>query len=221
MRDTSSFDTVFDIDFLVEKQPVALVLRHAERFPVRNLKNPMDALLTEKGKADSADFGRGLSGLAPLTLFHSPVERCRQTAEGIARGIRDTGGAAELRGAAEHLGGPYIRGGFDSVPKMVRKYGMSDFLRTWFDGNLPGDTLLSLPEAAELIFGYIVQTLADIGTNTAMITHDWTIMILREYFLDLPHESAGFPGFLDGMAVYRKGGTLRVCYHGGEYSLPE
>lgn len=221
MSGTTSFGTGFDIGFLAARQPVTLVMRHAERFPVRNLKNPMDALLTEKGKENSVDFGRALSDLAPMTLFHSPVERCRQTADGIVRGIRDSGEEAETAGAAEELGGPYVRGGFDSVPRMVREYGMSGFLRTWFDGNLPGKTLLTLPEAAELIFGYVARSLSQAKRNTAMITHDWTIMILREYYLDLTHESAGFPGFLDGMAVYRTEDGLKVYYHGEEYSIQE
>ena len=58
MSERTSSETGFDIDYLAERQPVALVLRHAERFPVRDLKNPLDALLTEKGKTDSVDFGR-------------------------------------------------------------------------------------------------------------------------------------------------------------------
>ncbi len=220
MSGTTSFETGFDIDFLAERKPVALVLRHAERFSVRNLKNPLDALLTEKGKTDSVEFGRGLADLTPMTLYHSPVERCRQTAEGIVRGIRESGGEAQTAGAADELGGPYVRGGFDTIPGMVRDYGLSGFLRAWFDGNLPGESLLSLPEAAEIIFGYIAGTLAQARNNAAMITHDWTIMILREYFLELPHEAAGFPGFLDGMAVYRTGEGLKVYYHGEEYPVP-
>jgi broad specificity phosphatase PhoE len=220
MSETIPFENGFDIDFLAQRRPVALVLRHAERFPVRDLTNPLDALLTEQGKADSIDFGRDISGLAPLTLFHSPVERCRQTAEGIAHGVGEKGGTAELAGAADHLGGPYVKSTYDAVPRIVREYGMSRFLRTWFDGNLPGDDLLALPEAAELIFGYILRTLEDVETNTAMITHDWTIMILREYFLELPHEEVGFPGFLDGMAVYRTEEGLKAYYHGVEYTVP-
>lgn len=208
-----------ETSFLAEKRPIILYLRHAERFPLRDLRNPLDALLTEQGKRDSVEFGKTLVPLAPFKVYHSPVERCRQTAEGIVRGISEAGGHAETAGSAEGLGGPYVRSNFEDLPKMVSKYGMGGFLRKWFDGELPGDILLDLKKSAGLLFGYVTDVLSGIQSNTAMITHDWNIMILREYFLRLSHEKAGFPGFLDGMAIYRNGNGISVWNHGTEYLI--
>jgi broad specificity phosphatase PhoE len=194
-------------------KPVTMMIRHAERFPIRDMGNPMDALLTEKGKRDAYEYGKKAAGLSPVTLLHSPVERCRQTAENIARGIRDSGGTAEVEGVHDVLGGPYAVGNLNEIPRFIEEYGLRKFLRMWFDGELPDGHLMPLREAAEIEMECIRETSRRYSTSLMLVTHDWNIMIVREQVLGLPHEEVGYPGFLDGITYYRPDGKEFLLAH--------
>src|SRR4030067_337813 len=86
--------------------PTAISIRHAEREPIHRYADAFDAPLTEKGKADAHRFGRSMRQINPVKLYHSPVLRCEQTAEGICTGILSLSRQAAVAGSIFDLGGP-------------------------------------------------------------------------------------------------------------------
>lgn len=209
----------FDFSPLLPYKPMGIFIRHAERFSIRSVKSPDEALLTEKGKQDAFLYGRRAVALSPVVLHHSPVERCRQTARAIAAGIADAGGEALIDGPMPEIGGPYILGKIEELPSIVGRFGFERFLRKWFDGELPDGLMMDLKKAAELQLKAFRASLDGQETSHILVSHDWNIMLFREYFFRLKHEDIGAPGFLDGLGLYRRDGTEHLSAGKGREDL--
>lgn len=180
---------------------VAAMLRHAERFPILDPNDPTLAELTPDGMEAASLMGTRIEGFQELRLFHSPVKRCRQTAEFLAQGAKSRGIKVELCGESLDLGVFYILDLIETG-KMHVKHG-DDFIRLWFSG-LVREGIVQEPELiAQRKVAHIAKHLAE--TTTAgrrldlHISHDWNIIILREMLLGITHEQSGWLNFLDGI----------------------
>jgi len=200
------------IQNIPEKTKFAMIIRHAEREPIKRMVNALDAPLTEKGKQDSFNLGQRLSGLSPIKLFHSPAPRCRETAEKVREGINNKSGNAENCGESWDLGAPYITGDWQIIAEKVEKIGYSKFIRLWFDNNYDDGFLMPLDRAAHIQLMIMINQLKNETVSTINITHDWNIMLLREYFFGLRHEDMDIPDFLDGVISFIKGNEIHLLY---------
>lgn len=189
-----------------------LVLRHAERDPIEQMERAFDALLTENGKKTAVKLGEKISSLNPFTFYHSPVERCKQTAEAMINGIAANNGKADLGGMDLMLGAPYLIGDWRLIAEMVTKQGQEKFIRTWFNGEVPENLVLSLEESAKKQLRGLIKQLQSSKTNCVNITHDWNIVLLKEYFFGLQHEQDGMPEYLDGMYAYIENEIVNLFY---------
>lgn len=193
-------------------KPLGLFLRHAERPPITHWGEAFQLLLTEQGKEEARQLGRVLSTYGKIHLFHSPVQRCEQTAQAIAEGIRIEGGWEGRIESVSALGGPYILD-TDKALEFAKNLGHA-FIRTWFRGDLPKDTLLSRTETARIQWQSFVEKMATVGDDIAvLVSHDWNILTLREEYLHLQHEDVGWPKFLDGLAAFRHAQGFVLRYH--------
>ncbi|WP_158277532.1 histidine phosphatase family protein [Opitutus sp. ER46] len=195
--------------------PAAAFLRHAERHQIVDVKDPAAAELTAKGHADAEAFGRQIHGFDCVRLFHSPVKRCRQTAEAIARGIAATGvSSTEIVGPENALGIDYILD-LKEAGRLTLLHG-DHFVRLWFTGQIPANVV----EAAEAIAArkvtHLVQRLQEPcaqGRRLDLhVSHDWNILILRELMVGVRHEDAGWLNFLDGVAFAPTADGLQAVY---------
>ncbi len=177
------------------------------------MENALDILLTENGRREACSLGKNLSFLSPVRLYHSPVPRCRETAEEIHTGISATGNESEVAGEIFNLGGPYIQGDWLQVVKEVDRYGQGSFVRKWFNGEISTELIMPLEEAALLQLKTITENLEENAHSSIYVSHDWNIMILREYYFKLAHEDVGLPPFLDSVAVYRENNNMVLLYH--------
>lgn len=192
----------------------ALVLRHAERFPVVDLATHEEILLTENGhlaaRAAGAELHDALGGRT-LVVGHSPVERCAQTARGIAAGFQDRGGRVREVGAVAHLASPFVvdKG---KAYALVNGYGHA-FIRAWFDGEVPHDCFHPRHRAAREQLDAIVDALrgCDEEEVAVFVTHDWNIALVREEFLGVKHEDFGWPDYLDGLALFAEPDRVRLA----------
>lgn len=178
-----------------------LVVRHAERHPVLDLRTHEDVLLTDNGHAQALAAGKLLAGLARhVRLHHSPVERCAQTARGLVAGAREAGAHAEVVGPLPLLASPFIRDAARAW-ELVGKMGPR-FIREWFDGRLPPDVFEPRTSAAhtqvDVVRGVLEETESDV--LNICVSHDWNIALVREEVLGVRPEQR-WPGFLDGIGV--------------------
>ncbi|HNW29060.1 MAG TPA: histidine phosphatase family protein [Spirochaetota bacterium] len=194
--------------------PVAIMVRHAERYPIGNMENALELLLTAKGKEDAFTLGWNLSGFSPLSIYHSPVPRCKETADSIRDGILSANQKATVEGLLLDLGGPYITGDWYAVVKAIEEIGHARFIRKWFNNELPASLIMSLPEAARIQLKILIHQLHTGSNSTINVTHDWNIMIMREYFLHLRHEDIGDPDYLDGLYAFIEKDRVHLGYHG-------
>lgn len=197
------------------KGPAALIVRHAERYPITDIFRAREVGLTEKGKVDAKDYGSLLRGFDTVRLFHSPAVRCRQTSEGIIEGVRGNGTTVQCLTEIPGLCTPYIRDG-QAVLKEAERLG-SGFLRAWFDGKYHEGAIMPADEAADLVLSPILQRLAEPGGAGRLdvhVSHDWEILLLREELLGTKYERDGWIGFLEGILFVPEGDGFRAVMNG-------
>ena len=199
-----------------DRTPVAAMLRHAARHPIADPQRPELAELTDEGRVHAEEFGAGLGGFARVRIFHSPVLRCRQTAECIAQGGGRAGTRVEISGAHPELGIDFIRDLKEAA--RLSEIHHNHFVRLWFQGAVPAGVVDPIPELAARKLAFVRARLGEIsgeaGTLDLHVSHDWNILALREHFVGVRHEEAGWLTFLDGLAFRPSEGGLRTVYRG-------
>jgi len=202
---------------------MVLLIRHAERFPVTDRPNHSAVMLTDQGKRDARALGASVGRrFRSTTVWHSPIPRCRETAESLVVGATESGGRAQLGGPLGWLGGDLIGGDPIWVNEQIAVNGPEAFLRLWFDGEYSRQQIAPLQEAAALQMGQVLRQLQNSRSSVvADITHDWNLMLLREHYLRLRHEDVGVPAYLDSVAVLRRGGLTTVWSLGSATQLSD
>jgi len=192
----------------------AAILRHAARFPIADPAHPTLAEITPDGAAAAEAMGRRITGFDRVRLFHSPVKRCRQTAECIARGALAAGVEIEYLGPEDALGVDYLLN-LPEAGRLTTLYG-DHFVRLWLSGQIPENVVL----APKLVAGEKLKYLAGRLTEPSNrgrrldlhVSHDWNILILRELMLGVRHEDVGWLTFLDGISFSFRAGRMEAVY---------
>ncbi len=194
--------------------PVAAFLRHAERHQIADVSDPTKAEITSAGAAAAEAFGVGIKGFDCIRIFHSPVKRCWQTADAIARGIVSRGGVADVAGPEDALGIDYILD-LKEAGRLTLKHG-DHFVRLWFSGQIASSVIEDAEKIAALKIAHLTQRLQEPcprGRRLDLhVSHDWNILVLRELLVGVRHEDAGWLNFLDGVAFAPAPGGLRAIY---------
>jgi broad specificity phosphatase PhoE len=190
----------------------ALIIRHGDRHEItaHNIKESLSVGLTEKGFSDAERFGRSLPFFLTIRLFHSPAVRCRETAQMISRGAGSQGIDVVLIQEEWKLCAPYMRD--DRCLQEAARLGY-DFLRTWMSGQISPELVDGVESSAFQVVEPILSRLP--GKENCLdihVSHDWDIMLLREFILGIRHEEAGWLSCLDGMSFLPRDGGCRVCY---------
>ncbi|MHA1937324.1 MAG: histidine phosphatase family protein [Candidatus Thorarchaeota archaeon] len=88
--------------------PLMLLVRHSHRVAIRTLSEMSDTGITTLGKAMAFEFGLRLPARESVKILHSPIPRCKQTANEIARGITQEGGNVQSVKSNDLLLGPVV-----------------------------------------------------------------------------------------------------------------
>ncbi|MBN1698612.1 MAG: histidine phosphatase family protein [Spirochaetales bacterium] len=194
-----------------------LFIRHAERYNVERLETQHEALLTEQGKEDAYRLGTVIGKCHEKAIvFHSPIKRCIQTAEYISRGI-GAGGHCTIGGTVSLLGGDTIARNPEAVSDYFTRYGNIALIKRWFDGGFGDDIIIPHGDLARKEMKLIAGQMSAHTGLIIDVTHDWIIMVMLKYYLELGPEVTGIPEYLDGIAVVDEGSALSLHY--GEYMV--
>jgi broad specificity phosphatase PhoE len=90
---------------LNKKAPATLIIRHSERNKIEKASEMEHAGLTGRGRDAAYNFGQILPLNWEIRLFHSPVNRCRDTATRIHEGAVSAGVKSEIAGGLNILWG--------------------------------------------------------------------------------------------------------------------
>ncbi len=208
------------LEHVPRDRPVSIILRHAERDPIRSYEEGWEARLTDNGHRDAAALGRTLVDFASMRLWSSPIPRCQQTANRLAEGLRDAGSDVDELVVINDLAGPYLHDA-EKVLKIALDIGDRAFVRRWFEGDLASEHLMPSPRAATGQLMVLTETLATHDEPGLYVhcSHDWNILLLREHFLGIRHEDAGMPDFLEGLATWRDGHDLVVQWRDNQHRM--
>ena len=187
---------------------VAVLLRHSAREynrDIHDLENP----LTDAGRRLCERFGAGLDKSLTLRGYHSPAQRCAETAELILRAHRAQGGGTTRCRPVEGLGVFYVLDQMKMWQAMQQAEGMVDYLRAWFQGAAPEDAMVPADLAARLVFRVMTGKLATPVAKPQLdilVTHDITLHLVRNRLLGEFLEGPEIE-YLDALAAFRRDGA--------------
>lgn len=159
-------DILSKIDHIQDKN-IAILIRHGERFEIKETEFGNEIPLTDKGKSDSEEFGKALLKYPIRKIYTSPIYRCIQTAEHIKKGM---GRNVEIV-INDELGDP----GFHVLDAKIAgetfmKAGMKNIFRDFISG-----TTLNGWAPAEYLRTHAMDFLKSKTENngiTLFVTHD-------------------------------------------------
>ena len=210
----------FNHDIITTGGTVSIIIRHAERDDIKDMRDPFSALLTEKGRHDARTLGATWPASIPAHFLCSPAPRCIETAQFLQKGIAEGGGVFVDHGHIFELNGPYVKKDWTGIAEIVNNIGHAAFMRQWFDGHVPEDVLMPLHEAATMQLNILVEQLNQNQGSYINVSHDWNIMLILEYFLNIRHEDADQPGFLEGITAVINGTHLDLYYRDEMIDVP-
>jgi broad specificity phosphatase PhoE len=130
---TQLLERIRDIDL---SYPTFLMIRHSEREYPEDVREVLDAPLTDEGREGAREFGAALpldSSPAPRRrILYSPVERCVETAQYLEQGIGERGGAVATSFEEAALFG--IRAGKQNFRDFLVR-DSNDIMNHWVSGH--------------------------------------------------------------------------------------
>lgn len=179
-----------------KKNCYGLVVRHATREAIKDVKQSIYQLLTPEGKAMAYAFGTKLSANKPIRIYHSFIERCKQTADCIAEGFQ---GEVISINIADSLTGFYVYNP-ESVLGSVNDIGSFKFLSDWFQNFYSKKDIMPALEARQQMLNFFIDTFNPDYLNI-YITHDWNIAVLYSLHYNVINEVYKWPGYMHGVSL--------------------
>jgi len=173
---------------LPEQTHAGFLMRHSTRFPILSEDDVYSAGLTGEGITQAERFGNALAAIRkPGRLHSSPVGRCLDTAQAIARGSGwDLPVQSDYR-----LSHPFIE-------------------RVW-SGPVVQWKKDPLPDALRAILDLIIQGDEKDGGLDVFITHDTVVAALAGYFTGMSfHYPDYWPDFMEGIMIWRCAGRVHL-----------
>lgn len=149
---------------------ISLLVRHGDRDQIPQGSFGNEILLNEKGKHNSLKFGENISHLKVNKILTSPVGRCVQTAEYIAKGY---GSNIEIIKTTA-LGAPGLHICDEKVAgEFYLKYGFTEMYKRFLDEvEIPG--IPSITKLNQSISNFLNEQTNQKGV-TIFVTHDMLI----------------------------------------------
>lgn len=189
--------------------PVALLTRHSVREQSENRIAAYHLPLTPEGVALAESWGAQLG--RPLAGFwSSPVGRCVDTAQALARGAMLEAGVEQTMTLVEP--GCYVQS-LRHVGPLFLELGPIEFANRHLSDPLPG--VLTPREGAAKLLRHMQETMGEAGTLSVHVTHD-TILSAFVYHLR-GHESISeedWPWMMEGAWVWFDGDHVHWVWRG-------
>jgi hypothetical protein len=199
--------------------PAIIHIRHTER-PGMSGPNSDILLSTPAGKQAANEFGEGLPRDRRYRLYHTLIDRSRESAESIRDGINRRGGEAELAGVFPFRTAFDPKAMDDYIDYMMKRCGDEDeavveMMNRWLAGLAPQNVFRPSIEFARMIAEYAQQRLRTASPDTVdiYVTHDTWVGACLFHWFALPMPLGGVR-FLDGYLMQPLEGEMAVWYRG-------
>ena len=207
-----------------DSQRIGILLRHS----VKDKSNAEgdEAGLSQLGFAEARRFGRLLPKNRNLCLSYSPSPRCVETATEIMRGFAEgKSGSVSDKGAEEfHASFRFFSRHEAKMDSYKKSVGPKVFLREWLDGTLREDVMEPAAKVQRFLTNYFHNELEQIDRFTLRIwvSHDFSIMMMRELLFGAKFEREPWISYLDGLILTNDSNkTLYATWNGRSAPVPE
>jgi hypothetical protein len=187
------------LDEFPKDKKIIMVIRHSHRYDSNNLWEHEKDKLTPLGHEIAREFGEHLPKDRQIRIFHSKVDRCRETAENIHKGLIFNKVSSNIMGNLKVL--------FDieisrkDFYREAKKYPLNQLLYRWSAGLYPETMVIPFKnyaiEAANIIWNKVNET-PQKGIDIH-VSHDFILMCLRLGWFGL-NTGKDYPTFLSGFA---------------------
>ena len=198
------------LSILEEHERAALFIRHSERVGAE-IATEQDGL-TLRGREMALDLGKSLRPFGPIRVFSSPVGRCMDSARLIAEGADAVGDVV----SSTNLGGPgvFVVDG-DMVLDRLNRVGLSPFIESWFNGELPVTEVRSCESGSQALMDWAIEELSSQPKGLDVhVSHDLDLTPVLVHYLVYDLFTEGLLGFLDGFVVWPEGLKYKIYYRG-------
>ena len=190
---------------------ITVLLRHSIREEIIDRDSLRNAQLTTEGKKLAYEFGRLLPKDRLIRIFHSPITRCKGTAELICRGVRNNGGSGLMIGELDFLGGTYILKSHLFLD-LVTDLGVSGFVEKWFKGGFDKTIIHPPKRARNDMLNSIIQCNQNNSNEIDLhVSHDLNIILFKGLLCDVLSEDFKWPEFMEGVIFKKKDQELILC----------
>lgn len=180
--------------------------------------------LTEEGKQTSFEFGSALPSDSSIRFFSSPADRCVETSDFIEKGYLSKGGKTQANAVTDDLG-PFFVKDMPKVMQMAYEHVMAGdypkFFRSWFDSKIPANLIDDASQSAHRLLKALLNLLNEPSefAGNICVTHDWHLVLLKEYYLEQRAEEYGNIEYLEGVIIYKWNDRYHIISHQSEARL--
>jgi broad specificity phosphatase PhoE len=196
--------------------PILLAVRHSHRKSVRTVDEMVDRRITDLGHEMAREFGRRVPGDRRVVIRHSEIRRCRETAENLADGIRETGGKIRQLDELGILVGPRVQDA--EIWSNVGDDGIdvAKFVNNYADGFYDESRIERFESYGKRIIEGTIGTLmaAQPGDLYIYVTHDAFLLMARRAYLGIAVVDADRPPYLGGWSLSRESRGIRLFERG-------
>ena len=188
---------------------VSLVIRHAEREEIPTATFGFHVALTAAGISAAEQMGKALSARGTITAVSSPIPRCVQTAQAILRAE----GCPTTLVTDNRLGDP---GAFilepESAGATFLDLPVGEIARRQLQAPEPPPGMRRTEDGVAILLDLVAGDLGRNGRLNVYVTHDVILAVLVGSILRSSLEDTGWPGFLEGLLLWRVGGRLHCSW---------
>lgn len=200
-----------------------VLMRHSAR-QYGTAENDESMGLTEEGKRTSFEFGKVLPSNSSIRLFSSPVNRCVETSDFIEKGYESQGGKTQTNTVMEELAAFFVKD-FSKIMPMAYELVLAGdyprFFRNWFEGKISDDLIDDSSQSAQRLLDVLLDLLqrpSEFPGNVC-VTHDWHLVLLKEYYLGQRAEEYGSIDYLEGVIIYKLKDDYYIINHQSEAKM--
>lgn len=178
---------------------ITLIIRHSHRNSIRTLSDMAGIRLTPLGHIIAKIFGSKLPRERSIRLFHSPIQRCRETAEDILEGLNRVSKKGILKDPLDELYDIGVNADF--LFNETQKYPEMQFLNRWAADLYKPENVTPFDEYCQNAAKIIWDNNKDIedANIDIYVSHDLIILTYRLGWFGLS-PNWKWPSFLGGFA---------------------
>ena len=185
---------------------ISVLIRHSDRFFANEAREEPFMGLTDIGKDFAFDFGSKLRFNPVPKLCSSFIGRCIETAYLIDKGFTNNNNISlDHNYLTKELGPSYIKD-VEKAVKLVQEQESNLFLRNWFDKRIDESIMENPEKTSDNLCEFMVEQIKNLKKNqiALCISHDWSIYPIKEFKMNLKHETNGDVGYLDAIVFFEK-----------------